>query len=131
MEAGPARAVPAAPDRDRHRVEGRRGRLSLADRADGYRDSPRGAAISSVWGTGPVRAGADSRADPSGIGGGPAAGPGGRAARALDAEKLEAVRAALAVGTSKAAVCRTFGIPRSTLYDTLERMGNVELGADK
>ena len=44
--------------------------------------------------------------------------------RALDMEKLEAVRAALAHGTSKAAVCRTFGIPRSTLYDTLGRSGD-------
>ncbi len=43
--------------------------------------------------------------------------------RALDAEKLESVLAALNSGTSKAAVCRTFGIPRSTLIDTLARVG--------
>jgi len=43
--------------------------------------------------------------------------------RALDAEKLESVIAALASGTSKAAVCRTFGIPRSTLIDSLARAG--------
>ena len=41
--------------------------------------------------------------------------------RALDAEKREAVQAALAGGASKATVCRTFGIPRSTLYDALGR----------
>lgn len=43
--------------------------------------------------------------------------------RALDTEKLEAVIAALNAGTSKATVCRTFGIPRSTLNDTLTRAG--------
>lgn len=43
--------------------------------------------------------------------------------RALDAEKLGAVLTALDAGTSKAAVCRTFGIPRSTLNDTLARTG--------
>lgn len=43
--------------------------------------------------------------------------------RALDAEKLESVIAALKSGTSKAAVCRTFGIPRSTLIDSLARAG--------
>jgi len=43
--------------------------------------------------------------------------------RALDSEKLEAVIAALNAGTSKAAVCRTFAIPRSTLNDTLTRAG--------
>jgi DNA invertase Pin-like site-specific DNA recombinase len=43
--------------------------------------------------------------------------------RALDAEKLESVLAALNSGTSKAAVCRTFGIPRSTLIDSLARAG--------
>lgn len=43
--------------------------------------------------------------------------------RALDAEKLEAVIAALDAGTRKATVCRTFGIPRSTLNDALARAG--------
>ncbi|WP_061291540.1 recombinase family protein [Azotobacter vinelandii] len=42
---------------------------------------------------------------------------------AIEPEKLEAVIAALNAGTSKAAVCRTFGIARSTLLDTLARMG--------
>jgi DNA invertase Pin-like site-specific DNA recombinase len=46
--------------------------------------------------------------------------------RALDAEKLEAVQAALASGVSKATVCRTFNIPRSTLYDALGRVEDVE-----
>jgi DNA invertase Pin-like site-specific DNA recombinase len=47
---------------------------------------------------------------------------GGRPA-AIEAEKLEAVISALDAGTSKAAVCRTFGIARSTLLDTLARAG--------
>jgi hypothetical protein len=41
--------------------------------------------------------------------------------RALDSKKLEAVTAALNTGTSKAAVCRTFGIRRSTLNDSPTR----------
>lgn len=41
----------------------------------------------------------------------------------IESEKLEAVIAALNGGASKAAVCRTFAIPRSTLVDTLARVG--------
>ncbi len=42
---------------------------------------------------------------------------------AIEPEKLEAVIAALDGGSSKAAVCRTFGIARSTLIDALTRVG--------
>ncbi len=41
----------------------------------------------------------------------------------IDAEKLAAVAAALEGGATKAAVCRTFGIKRSTLIDSLARIG--------
>jgi DNA invertase Pin-like site-specific DNA recombinase len=41
----------------------------------------------------------------------------------IDAEKIEQITAALSAGASKAAVCRTFGVARSTLIDTLERTG--------
>ncbi len=41
----------------------------------------------------------------------------------IDPEKLSAVTAALASGVTKAAVCRTFGLKRSTLLDTLARTG--------
>ncbi len=41
----------------------------------------------------------------------------------MDAEKLAAVTAALEGGASKAAICRTFGIKRSTLIDSLARIG--------
>ncbi len=58
-------------------------------------------------------------------------GRGGGRPRALDAERLEAVRAALGRGESKAAVCRTFGIPRSTLYDALGRVGDGDLGEEQ
>ena len=44
---------------------------------------------------------------------------------AIDAEKLAAVVVALDGGASKAAVCRTFGIKRSTLIDALARIGWV------
>jgi DNA invertase Pin-like site-specific DNA recombinase len=42
---------------------------------------------------------------------------------AIDTEKLTAVITALEGGASKAAVCRTFGIKRSTLIDSLDRIG--------
>lgn len=41
--------------------------------------------------------------------------------RAISAETVEAIRQALHNGASKAAICRTFGVKRSTLYDTLAR----------
>jgi DNA invertase Pin-like site-specific DNA recombinase len=47
---------------------------------------------------------------------------GGRPA-VIDAEKLTAIIAALDGGATKAAVCRTFGIKRSTLIDSLARIG--------
>ncbi len=47
---------------------------------------------------------------------------GGRPA-AINAEKLAAVAMALDAGATKAAVCRTFGIKRSTLIDSLARIG--------
>jgi DNA invertase Pin-like site-specific DNA recombinase len=43
--------------------------------------------------------------------------------RAINPEKLTAIKQALEGGASKAAVCRTFGVKRSTLYGALEMMG--------
>jgi DNA invertase Pin-like site-specific DNA recombinase len=40
---------------------------------------------------------------------------------AIRDETLAAIREAMQNGTSKAAVCRTFGVKRSTLYDALAR----------
>jgi DNA invertase Pin-like site-specific DNA recombinase len=48
---------------------------------------------------------------------------------AIEPEKLEAVISALDGGASKAAVCRNFGIARSTLIDTLARAGWPGRGA--
>lgn len=42
---------------------------------------------------------------------------------AIEAEKLAAVITALDGGASKAAICRTFGLKRSTLIDSLDRIG--------
>ena len=42
---------------------------------------------------------------------------------AIDGEKLAAVIAALNSGATKSAVCRTFGVKRSTLIDSLDRIG--------
>jgi DNA invertase Pin-like site-specific DNA recombinase len=42
---------------------------------------------------------------------------------AIDPEKLTAIVAALDNGAAKAAVCRTFGVKRSTLIDSLARIG--------
>ena len=46
---------------------------------------------------------------------------------AIREETLEAIREAMHNGASKAAVCRTFGVKRSTLYDALAR-GTSEPG---
>lgn len=43
--------------------------------------------------------------------------------QALDQEKIDQIIAALDAGASKAAVCRTFSVARSTLLDTLARIG--------
>jgi transposase-like protein len=40
---------------------------------------------------------------------------------AVREETLEAIREAMQNGARKAAVCRTFGVKRSTLYDALAR----------
>jgi DNA invertase Pin-like site-specific DNA recombinase len=40
---------------------------------------------------------------------------------AIRAETMEAIQQAMQNGVSKAAVCRTFGVKRSTLYDALAR----------
>jgi DNA invertase Pin-like site-specific DNA recombinase len=42
--------------------------------------------------------------------------------RAISAEQLEAIVAAVQAGTSKAALCRTFGVKRTTLYEALARV---------
>jgi DNA invertase Pin-like site-specific DNA recombinase len=41
----------------------------------------------------------------------------------IDAEKLVTITGALDAGATKAAVCRSFGIKRSTLIDSLARLG--------
>ncbi len=43
--------------------------------------------------------------------------------RVLDDEKIGQILAALESGASKATISRTFGVPRSTLTDTLSRIG--------
>lgn len=42
---------------------------------------------------------------------------------ALDAETIEQIIGALENGATKASICRTFNVPRSTLIDTLARVG--------
>lgn len=53
---------------------------------------------------------------------------GGRPA-AISGEKLDAVLAALNRGMSKAAVCRNFGVKRTTLLETLARISGPHLTA--
>jgi DNA invertase Pin-like site-specific DNA recombinase len=43
--------------------------------------------------------------------------------RVISSETLEAILGALDSGASKAAICRTFGVKRSTLIETLKRLG--------
>lgn len=50
---------------------------------------------------------------------------------ALDQEKVEQIIAALEAGASKAAVCRTFSVARSTLLDTLARAGWTGIASGK
>lgn len=45
--------------------------------------------------------------------------------RALDQEKIDAILSMLKDGASKAQICRTFSIPRTTLYDALERANTI------
>lgn len=59
-----------------------------------------------------VKAGLDAAKQRGRIGGRP---------RAIDDEKMKAIKEALANGMSKAAICRTFGVKRSTLIDSLKR----------
>lgn len=59
-----------------------------------------------------VKAGLESARAKGRVGGRP---------RAIDDEKLEAIKEALAKGMSKAAACRTFSVKRSTLIDSLNR----------
>lgn len=50
----------------------------------------------------------------------------------IDAERVDQILAALEAGTSKASVCRSFKVPRSTLIDMLKRTGWTGPGmADK
>jgi DNA invertase Pin-like site-specific DNA recombinase len=60
-----------------------------------------------------VKAGLDSARARGRIGGRP---------KAIDDEKLQAIQEALSGGMSKATVCRTFGVKRSTLIDSLNRL---------
>ena len=45
--------------------------------------------------------------------------------RAISAERLRAIRAALDAGMPKARACRVFGVKRSTLYDALRASPHV------
>jgi DNA invertase Pin-like site-specific DNA recombinase len=47
----------------------------------------------------------------------------------IDAEKIDQILAALEGGASKASVCRSFQVPRSTLIDMLKRTGWPGAGA--
>jgi DNA invertase Pin-like site-specific DNA recombinase len=48
---------------------------------------------------------------------------------AISSEKLASIVESLRGGMSKAAVCRTFGVKRTTLIETLKRIGAPELTA--
>lgn len=47
----------------------------------------------------------------------------------IDAERIDQILAALESGASKASVCRSFKVPRSTLIDMLKRTGWAGAGA--
>ena len=124
LEAGPSRPIAAASADDGERPQGARHRVPLADRADGHHHAAGRIPVPCLRRAGAVRAVADpgAGAEPAlprrGAAAAAAAGP-----IAIDAEKLAAVIAALEGGATKAAVCRTFGIKRSTLINSLARIG--------
>lgn len=43
----------------------------------------------------------------------------------ITGEKLESILTALGGGMSKAAICRTFGVKRTTLIETIARIGGT------
>ncbi len=47
----------------------------------------------------------------------------------IDAEKIDQILTALEGGASKASICRSFQVPRSTLIDMLKRIGWAGAGA--
>ena len=83
---------------------------------------PRGVPLQCVWGVGTVRTRLDPRTHSGRSRGGPAPRDTWGRPRAIRPEQLDAIGAALQAGTSKAAVCRTFGVKRTTLYDALARV---------
>jgi len=51
--------------------------------------------------------------------------------RALSPEQVDAICAALQAGTSQAAICRTFGVKRSTPYDAMARVEGPPAASDE
>ena len=72
-----------------------------------------------VWRAGPVLTRLDAGTHQGGVGGRAAPGERGGRPQAISEAKLTAIRTALDADASKAAICRTFGVKRTTLYDAL------------
>ena len=123
VETRPSRAIAAAPARDSEQPEGTRGGVPLADRADGHHHPSGRIPVSCLRSTGAIRAIVDPGAGERGLAAARRRGRRGGRPVAIDAEKMAAVVTALEGGATKAAVCRTFGIKRSTLIDSLTRIG--------
>ena len=123
LEARPARPLPAAPSDHGHRPQGTRGVAfrSLTEQID--TTTPQGEFLFHIFGAlaqfersliqERVRPGLPPRA----------AGAAGAAGRRHRCRKARRSGRALDGGATKAAVCRTFGIKRSTLIDSLARIG--------
>src|ERR1019366_4581536 len=120
MEAGSAGPVATASVGYGKRTQGTWYRVSFVDRTNGHHHPARRVPVSCLWCPGSVRA-----LPYPGTGHGWPRRRGRRGGRpaAIDAEKLTAIVAALDGGATKAAACRTFGIKRSTLIDSLARIG--------
>jgi hypothetical protein len=123
VEARSAWTVAAAPAGDRHRPEGARYRVPIANRADEYA-TPHGELLFSLFGALAQYERALTRERVmAGLAAAKRRGRQGGRPPMIDAETLERITAALDGGASKAAVCRTFKVPRSTLLGTLDRVG--------
>ena len=84
--------------------------------------TPQGAFLCSVWGTlAPYERVLTQERVKAALAAAKRRGKRGGRPQAIREEKRAAIQAALAAGASKAAMCRTFGVKRTTLYDALAR----------
>lgn len=121
MEARPAWPLPLSLDSHRHQSSGTRGGVSVPHRTDGYDHTTRRVSHQWVWVTAQYERALARERIMAGLEAAKRRGKRGGRPHAISNETLEVIREAMKNGTSKAAICRTLGVKRSTLYDALAR----------